>query len=135
MITAAPDGDDDDTDPDGTAPLELTQTQREAARANVEWAAPGSTAEEAGAQIRAFDTETNTIFVGNPGNTLVLYYDSNDRFNIESGETANRVDQYSSYAAFERTLSKADGYTLEWGTIAGRSSATNSFKLNVPAPS
>ena len=113
----------------GTAPL--TQTD---ATATVEWAAAAEAAQgDPGLQIQAFDTETNTIFVGDAGSTMVLYYDSNDRFNIDRAGDPDPPSAAASYAGFERTLSKAAGYTLEWGAIASGSRATNNFTLNVPA--
>ena len=71
-LTASCDQDGDDTSDDDTG----TET--------VEWAAAAAAA-GSGQDIQEVDTETNTIFVGTPGNVVVLSYDSNDRFNIDEG--------------------------------------------------
>ena len=49
----------------------------------VEWAVVDTDGEATAQQIRAFDTEMNTIFVGAAGSTQFVSYDSNDRFNID----------------------------------------------------
>ena len=104
----------------------------------VEWAVADTDGEADVQQIRAFDTEMNTIFAGENGSVQFVSYDSNDRFNIDrpavdSGD--NPPNAAASYAAFEKALSKADGYTLTW-SIAGRGSrATNEFNLIIPAAS
>ena len=93
----------------------------------VEWAAAASAEQTTGIQIRAFDTETNTIFVSaSPGNSdaLVVYYDSNDRFDIDG--------EGSTYAEFERKLSKAADNTLAWEAIGSGSRTINSFMLINP---
>ena len=116
---------------------------------------------DTGRQIQAFDTETNTIFAGNPndGNytsdtsnsdpanhttTYALYmvrYDSNDRFNIDlpdpdgAGAKPDPPIGPASYAAFEKALSKAAGYTVTWTIRGSGSRATNEFNLVVPASS
>ncbi len=126
------DGDDAGNEPDGTVPL--TQTEN----ATVEWAEAATTENNTGVQIQAFDTETNTIFVSaGVGRALVLYYDSNDRFNVnrpavDDVDPDGAAGAASSYAGFERALSKATGYTLEWGKIASGSRATNRFTVNIP---
>ena len=100
----------------------------------VEWAAAASAAQATGQQIVAFDKETDTIFVDPAAaaddDVLVLYYDSNDRFDIND---AGAGDAPASYNEFEKKLSKATGYTLEWGTISRGTRATNRFVLNIPA--
>ena len=127
------DGDASEVNP-GTAPLMQTN-----GTATVEWAAAAEEANSAGVQIRAFDTETNTIFVSaSDGGAFVLYYDSNDRFNVNRPMDDDGVDPdgehgaASGYAGFERALSKADDYTLGWEAIRSGSRATNSFTLNTP---
>ena len=109
--------------PDGTAPVTVSGT------ATVQWAThPGTTDSTEGLVIRAFDTETNTIFVAgtDPATAIdalsgvqVLYYDSNDRFNV-TGTGA------STYAGFERAL--AVGADLEWEFDS--SSVTGTRKVN-----
>ncbi|MYB27776.1 MAG: S-layer homology domain-containing protein [Acidimicrobiaceae bacterium] len=110
-----------------------------AGRATVEWAVVDTDGEATAQQIRAFDTEMNTIFVGAVGaNGLVQFvsYDSNDRFNIDLPAVDGGDDPPNapaSYGAFERALSKADGYTLTWTYVGRGSRATNTFNLVVPA--
>ena len=90
--------------------------------------------------IRAFDTEMNTIFVGVDGSVQFVSYDSNDRFNIDfpdpdgDGPATDPDDAPYSYGAFEKALSKAEGYTLTWTYVGRGSRATNTFNLVVPAP-
>ena len=53
-------------------------------KSTVKWAvAAGIGAESTLQQVRAFDTETNTIFVGGDTDGQFVSYDSNDRFNID----------------------------------------------------
>lgn len=99
-----------DLNNDGTADDPGTHSGED----TVEWAIAGAAAESAGAQIVAFDTDTNTIFVGTAGSTVVVNYDSNDRFDIDRAD-AGAVS--SNYAAFEKELSTATGYTLEYLAI------------------
>ena len=112
----------------GTKPMDGDDT--------VQWAAAAAgtadtriTVAADGYVIQEFDTETNTIYVMNDdnsdgelddGSALVVYYDSNDRYN--KGADA------STYAGFEKALAK--GATLHW-TIqaAGGSRATNEYTV------
>ena len=100
----------------------------------VQWALAASTAETTGVQVRAFDTDTNTIFVDSDptdatGSALVVNYDSNDRFNISEG---GGTDVAKSYAEFEKALSTANNVTLEWTVILRGSRSVNTFTLNIP---
>ena len=93
--------------PDGTAPVSVSNT------ATVQWASVPADDDTTGLIVRAFDTDTNTIFVSGTvladavvaDSVRVLYYDSNDRFDID-GRGA------STYAPFERALKV--GATLAW---------------------
>jgi hypothetical protein len=118
-----------DSNNDGTAddPASLTGT------ATVEWAVAGAAAEQTGAQIQAFDTETNTIFVGATGSTVVVNYDSNDRFDIDPNGSGGGDLVPSNYAAFEKALSKASGTLLQYAAIRSGTRATNTFTLVQPA--
>ena len=92
------DGPDADELPDGTAPLlsvvELgiatavtVPTFGDAAgQATVKWAVAATGDETDVQQIRAFDTEANTIFVGGDTDGQFVTYDSNDRFNIDRND-------------------------------------------------
>ena len=81
-----------------------------------------------------FDTDTNTIFVTtvttsggvttvDNGSAIVLSYDSNDRFDVDGNA--------STYAAFEKALSKGDtlAMTLDTSTSRTGSRAVNRFLL------
>ncbi len=90
----------------GTAPVTVSNT------ATVHWAGQTTTDNATGLVVRAFDTDTNTIFVSGAeaatapadDSVIVLYYDSNDRFNTDAGS--------STYAGFERALEV--GATVGW---------------------
>ena len=81
--------------------------------------------------IQEFDTDANRIFVATVDTSTddnlannsarVLYYDSNDRFNVgtAAGVTLNSITA-SNYAGFERAL--AVGKELSWSVAAGGSS-------------
>ena len=118
-----------DHDGDGTTTA-LTQT----GTATIEWAVERSrgdaSADGSPDQIREFDKDTNTIFAGALGSVNVLYYDSNDRFNIVDGTDAAEA---KTYAQFEKALSKRDGYTLTWAINGTGSRTVNDFTLNIPA--
>ncbi|MXZ53574.1 MAG: S-layer homology domain-containing protein, partial [Acidimicrobiaceae bacterium] len=96
-------------DQPGTAPITVVG----ATPAVVQWATAATANDTTGQIVRAVDTDTNTIFVSGTVATddpvadsvRVLYYDSNDRFNI-TGQGA------STYAGFERALKV--GATLAW---------------------
>ena len=112
---------DQDGDGDGD-----TATPQDTGTASVEWAAaPGETG--TGADIRAVDTETNTIFVGADGAVAVLTYDSNDRYNIDADGSGPGTVMASTYAGFEKSISDAD--TLTWAIAGMGSRAVNSFTL------
>ena len=90
--------------------------------AKVEWATEAGDTDGGTAQvIRAFDTDTNTIFVGTPGSLVVLTYDSNDRFDVEG--------KVSNYSAFEKAL--ATDHTLTWiiNKTRPRPRDVNTFRL------
>jgi len=109
----------------GTPPVTVSNT------ATVQWASYPTTDDTTGMIVRAFDTDTDTIFVSGTDATAdpaddsvrVLYYDSNDRFDV-TGSGA------SSYAGFERAL--AVGANLAWefdsGSVTG-SRAINEYTL------
>ena len=124
---------------DNTAPLvsDTTAIPLVAAGSDtVEWAVVDTDGETTAQQIRAFDTEMNTIFVGANGSVQFVSYDSNDRFNIDLPAVDGGDDPPNapaSYGAFERALSKAEGYTLTWTYVGRGSRATNTFNLVVPA--
>ena len=105
----------------------------------VEWAVADTDGESDVQQIRAFDTEMNTIFAGANGSVQFVSYDSNDRFNIDRPVPEDGADDppnaAASYAAFEKALSKAEGYTLTWSIVGRGSRATNEFNLIIPAAS
>ena len=104
-----------DPDGDGDA-VAITGT------ATVEWAALGTTV-TTGVTIQEFDKDTNTIFAGDAGSTVVFTYDSNDRFNVgpDGAEAA------STYAGFEKALAKE----LTLNTVISGSTArtVNTFTL------
>ena len=109
-----------------------------AGSATVEWAVADDDGESARQQIRAFDTEMNTIFAGIDGSVQFVSYDSNDRFNIDRPAVDGGVDPpnaAASYAEFEKALSKAEGYMLTWSIVGRGSRATNEFNLVIPASS
>ena len=118
------DGDDDGADPDGTAPLTASATT------TVQWASVATVNSTESLVIRAVDTDANTIFVSGTDTTTdiegltsvqVLYYDSNDRFNIDgAGQGA------STYAGFERVLKV--GATIAWEIDT--SAVTGTRKVN-----
>ena len=105
----------------------------------VQWAAVAAgdaetraTLAEGGYVIQEFDTETNTIFVAteitnedgettvDDDSALVVYYDSNDRFNKDGDATT--------YAGFEKALAK--GASLHGNIQAtGGSRATNEYSV------
>ncbi|MYA85440.1 MAG: hypothetical protein F4Y12_07630 [Acidimicrobiaceae bacterium] len=105
--------DGDDTTTDGTA------------TDNVEWATPGTGTSSA--DIREFDKDTNTIFVGADASVNVLSYDSNDRFNLDDDGTGGDGPSAATYAAFEKAL--ANGRTLGWTIVGSGSRDVNSFTL------
>ena len=125
VLTATMEAWDHDADA-ATPALEETGT------ATIEWAlvrvnGDSGTTE----QIREFDKDTNTIFAGELAAVNVLYYDSNDRFNIEGDGAINPGAR--TYAQFEKALSKRAGYTLTWEINGTGSRAVNDFTLNIPA--
>ena len=112
----------------GTAPLTKSNT------ATVQWASDPVAADPAatGLIVRAFDKDTNTVFLSGGAadatidaltDVRVLYYDSNDRFNV--GEAVASATP-SNYAGFERAL--AVGATLAWEVDS--SAVTGSRKVN-----
>ena len=132
------DSNPDDADAPFILPEALPEALQGAGSATVEWATvvAGVDDDETTVvqQIRAFDTETDTIFVGTNSNVRQLRYDSNDRFNInlpEDDDGENPANAAATYAAFERTLSKDMGYTLTWEINGRGSRATNEFNLVV----
>ena len=118
-----------DHDGDAATPV-LTQT----GTGTIQWAHEVSSGEEGtDDQIVEFDKDTNTIFV-DPDTTadndvLVVYYDSNDRFNIEEDGTT----EAATYAQFEKALSKRTGYVLDWDITGSGFRAVNGFTLTIPA--
>ena len=120
------------SDLDGTGPGTVTGTAPVTVSnmATVQWASdPAPNNSEDALVIWAVDKDTNTIFVSgtdaNAGigalvadSARVLYYDSNDRFNVD-GEP-------STYAGFERALKV--GATVAWEFDT--SSVTGSRKVN-----
>ena len=105
----------------GTAPLTQSNT------ATVQWAAATTADEGTGQIVRAVDKDTNTIFVSGTDpataiadltNVIVLYYDSNDRFDTSEGA--------ATYAGFERALKV--GVTLTWEFDS--SAVTGTRKVN-----
>ena len=107
--------------------------------AAVEWAVVADADQTDVQQIRAFDTEEDTIFVGGDSEVIQVGYDSNDRFNIDYpdpdgvGDEDDPDDAAATYAAFERELSKDMGYTLTWEINGRGSRATNVWNLIIPA--
>ena len=106
--------------PDGTAPI-----TKPAVTEPVQWA-QDSTASFSAATIMAFDKDTNTIFVTNGGTVEVVYYDSNDRFDVGGSS--------STYTLFERNLTTTAASStaaLEWVRDATRSGsrAVHTFRL------
>ena len=108
---------------DGTGPVTVSNT------ATVQWASVPTGGSTESLVVRAVDTDTNTIFVsGTPGtaevadeSVRVLYYDSNDRFNIVGeGQGA------STYAGFERALKVGASVAWEFDTSA----VTGTRKVN-----
>ena len=98
--------------------------------ATIQWAhevSSGETGDDD--QVREFDTDTNTIFVGDDGSVLVMYYDSNDRFNI----TEDGATEAATYAQFEKALSKRTGFLLDWEITGSGFRAVNGFTLTIPA--
>ena len=89
----------------------------------VEWALPAS-ADQTDQEIRAFDTETDTIFAGGLGTVWMITYDSNDRFDLGAAGT----ETASNYAAFERALN--EGLNLDWDITGTGSRAINIFTLS-----
>ena len=128
--------DDDQTAEDESATAPLTQTGEKL----VEWAGtPAASGDDATDKlIRAFDTETNTIFVDTDdadtaGGVVVLGYDSNDRFNTDVDGTDSDAEptKASSYTAFEKALAK--GKRLSWTINSSGSRAVNVFTLTPAA--
>ena len=131
------DGDGTADDP-GTAPF--------TGDAMVHWAVAADDAQGTpGLQIFEFDKDTNTIFVATDSDNtagtavtvntaIVVYYDSNDRFDLDAGsDDATTADVDITYARFEKMLSTDDGYSLEWEAIKSGSRSINTFTLNTPA--
>ena len=118
-------------DHDGdAATAELTQT----GTGNIEWAHEVTSGESGDDdQIVEFDKDTNTIFVdpavGTDDDVLVMYYDSNDRFNI----TEDGATEAATYSLFEKALSKRTGYLLTWDINGAGARAVNGFTLTIPA--
>ncbi len=127
----------DCTDPVGTAGIA-------GAPGTVHWATYATASVAAGAahQVRQFNTETNTIFAGDgtggpvtfseTASLFVLSYDSNDRFNLTRTVEGSPVTSSTTYAGFERALSKATGYELHWLAIESGSRSINTFTLIIP---
>ncbi len=113
----------------------------------IQWAseAEGSKLIDAAKQILAFDTDTNTIFVGTvtiSGNTAtitdgsveVIRYDSNDRFNIDRPALDGGTDpdpEAAGYAQFERNLFNLAGFKLAWDIAGTGSRDVNEYTLVV----
>ena len=146
---------DDTTDPLTTSVVNVVETPAgtrvdlpdpvmAAGSAAVEWAVVADDDETDVQQIRAFDTEEDTIFVGEDSEVVQVTYDSNDRFNIDypdpdggspnDGSEPDPEDAAATYAAFERELSKDTGYTLTWEINGRGSRATNVWNLIIPDP-
>ncbi|MYB28977.1 MAG: hypothetical protein F4X38_07535 [Acidimicrobiaceae bacterium] len=106
------------------------QTTADTGTDTVEWAAAAG-ATGTTADIREVDTDANIIFAGDDGSVSVVRYDSNDRFNIESGASGSRTTVASTYAGFERSISDAD--TLSWTIVGSGSRAVNTYTLHKPA--
>ena len=113
-LTASVDHDDDANTDD------ITGT------ATVEWAGKAVVGEQKDAiLVRAFDTETNTVYAGADGSVVVVSYDSNDRFDLDpAGDDPKRA---SSYAEFERSIAADDN--LSWIIVGTGSRAINTFTL------
>ena len=92
--------------------------------ATVQWAGTAD-AEVKDQKVRAFDTETDTVYAGAEGSVVVVSYDSNDRFDLDpAGDDEKRA---SSYAEFERSIAAGDN--LSWTIVGTGSRAINSFTL------
>ena len=123
---------------DGDAGDAATPRLDKTGTATIEWAAVAVNGDDGTAQqIVELDKDTNTIFVDPDTNAeddvIVLYYDSNDRFDVAGGGAINPGAR--TYAQFEKALSKRTGYTLTWEINGTGSRAVNGFTLNIPAPS
>ena len=136
-VIASFDHDGDDATP-ALVPDTTADPMVASGTATVQWAVVATASQNAVQQIRAFDTEMNTIFVGEDASVVLVAYDSNDRFNIdrpaEDGGD-DPPDAAATFAEFERELSKNDGYTLTWEINGRGSRATNVWSLIVPAAS
>ena len=107
----------------GTPPVNVSNT------ATVQWGQAATENDTTGQIVRAFDKDTNTIFVSGTDATAdpavdsvrVLYYDSNDRFNT-GGANAGA----STYAGFERALKVGATVAWEFDTSA----VTGTRKIN-----
>ena len=119
-------------DQPGTAPIMNPGAADDVDDVTVEWASgpraadnsvspavPDELDQDTAQTIRQFDTDTNTIFAGEAGNTFVVGYDSNDRFNDADGAIT--------YAKFEKSLAK--GKQLTWDIVGSGSRAVNSWTL------
>ena len=132
------DGDGDPADVLESTAADVTPAQA-VGQATVKWAVAATASEATEQQIRAFDTETNSIFVGGDTDGQFVTYDSNDRFNIDrpdptpdDGIMNNPDIGPASYTAFEKALSKASDYELTWEINGRGSRATNVFNLFFP---
>ena len=147
------DGDEDTGDLEPAAGSGTMQWASEAAGQGGASADPAETPK----QILRVDTDTNTIFVGTvsvdsdglPNGTPalvtansveVIYYDSNDRFNIVGraaldttvDNPAGSGSEAAGYAEFERNLFNLNGFTLSWDITGRGSRAVNGYTLHIP---
>ncbi len=109
----------------------------------MQWASAAGGEAAAAKQILRVDTDTDTIFVGvvDAGDMVtdrtveVIYYDSNDRFNIvrPTAEEASPDPDAVGYAEFERSLFNLKGFMLSWDIVGTGSRDVNGYTLTTPA--
>ena len=131
--------------PDGTVNLGSQDAALITGSGTLQWAsaASGTVAVADAKQILAIDTATNTIFVGTvsgdpptveAASVEVIYYDPNDRFNIDRPAVDGGTDPgpvAASYAGFERNLFNLRGFELHWDIAGTGSRDVNEFTLVV----
>ena len=119
-------------DPDGGAAPSTADAVT--ATETVEWASTTvNESQTTGVAILEVDTDTDTIFVGSAGSVIVIRYDSNDRYNIDPDGTGDMPVAPSTYAAFDKSISKAD--TLTWTRAGTSARSVNTYTLIKPTPS
>ena len=136
--------------PDGTVNLGSQDAALITGMGSIQWAseATGTVAVADAKQILAIDTATNTIFVGTvtfsgtpevatvgDASVEVIYYDANDRFNIDRPAVDGGTDPgpvAASYAGFERNLFNLRGFELHWDIVPNSGSRdVNEYTLVV----